>query len=282
MLSIAIISCSDSDKSVNQKYDGQPFTFGGSYNNLWNPANPFDSIGFHHNAALDFASSNYSTLGTELFLEKVDSLIVAYYNSTFSTNLDFNIIRNNCYENIESIIEADEDSISSIEYLNSIFSSNIANELDQTFSLAVACTSSVQLTNTINSIKTIETNVANHTTYTQAEKNTILTTTAVLKFSLVYWDDAINNPNNPWVEIYQDYHETEDELPNSISAGFAALMDAFAAGYQIYNGNYDPITVGGHAAVATGLSYLGALDIVGGCIISGIAKIGAAIISIFG
>ncbi|MDX9791107.1 MAG: hypothetical protein RBT61_09785, partial [Candidatus Kapabacteria bacterium] len=64
-------------------------------------------------------------------------------------------------------------------------------------------------------------------------------------------------------------------------AGFAALIDAAALAYQMADGNTDPISLAGHAATATGISYLGFFDFVGGAIIEGVLQVGAAIASFF-
>ncbi|MBX3042822.1 MAG: hypothetical protein KIT33_11875 [Candidatus Kapabacteria bacterium] len=243
MLSITVISCSDSDKSVNQNFDGQPLSFGGSYNNLWNPVNPYDSIGYMHNEIGDYVINQYvSSTGAASFGSSVTTHISNYCDSVYSiTVLPAALISSN-EAHFQLIIDAIDSNQTFEEYLYEQFSSNIAYSLNQLFQTMATCSTSNQVDATINQIKLLENSVSSNLTYSQHEKKVVFSATAVSKFSLVYWDDAINNPNNGWNIWKEDYDNEENpEWIGWYTAAGATIMDALTAAKAIDDGSPVPV-----------------------------------------
>lgn len=206
MLGIAFISCSDSDKSVNQNISGQSYSFGDSYVNVWNPTNPYDSIGFIHNELLDYAISQYGgSSGAATFPDNLSNLISNRCYSNYSTTISADTLEASKDDFYDELLDAAGDSLSFYEFLKGRFSTTIADELVTIFNIVNDYTSQNMLTTTIVQLKLNENSVSASTVLTQQEKNVILAASAQAKFSLVYWTDATLNVDSEWTDWGEDY-----------------------------------------------------------------------------
>lgn len=275
MLSIAIISCSDSDKSVNQKFDRQPYSFGGSYTNLWNPSNPFDSIGFIHNNILDYAISQYGgPFGAPNFSSNLSTIISSHCYSVYSHTISKDTLDVSTENYYDDLYEAMGDSLTFSEYLEETFSPNIRTSLLQIFNIMGDYFTENLVGAAIEQIKIVETTVSENGTYSQHEKNVILATSAGAKFSLVYWADATYNNDSEWSDWGEDY-DPEFEQPGYIEWVAAAIADAIKIGIEIDKGNQDPVDIAAKAGVSSAFAYLA-------CTATVVENIIGAVIGFFG
>ncbi len=258
MLGIAFISCSDSDKSVNQNISGQSYSFGVSYVNVWNPTNPYDSIGFIHNELLDYAISQYGgSSGAATFPDNLSNLISNRCYSNYSTTISADTLEASKDDFYDELMEAAGDSLSFYEFLEGRFSTTIADELVTIFNIVNDCTSQNMLTSTIAQLKLNENSVSLSTVLTQQEKNVILAASAQAKFSLVYWTDATLNVDSEWTDWGEDY-DSNFEQPYFIDITGAALADAIKIAIEITEGNDDFVDIAAKSAVTSGLAYIAA------------------------
>ncbi len=117
------------------------------------------------------------------------------------------------------------------DYLNNTFSNLVADSIYKVFEIVYSCTTSNLIETTIQSIKLFENSITINEYFTQHEKNIVLTTTAVCKFSLIYLNDANINPYSE-LNIWREDYETEENeiLPSGLfHAAAMVIMDALTA-----------------------------------------------------
>lgn len=254
--SFLLISCSGSDTIEYQDFQEQPFSFGGSYTNLWNPANPYDSLGYKHNKMCDDIFAQYvSSTGAVAFAYRLDTLVSDLLNTEYSYTISPQTLRDTVRNYVQEIVSAFEDSLTFAEYLDTKFTSIVADTLDRIFQIVAPCSTSNQIEMAIQQIKIIESAVSNNSYFTQHEKNVVFAAAAVTKFSLVYWHDALNNPYSELNVWYDDY-ENEEEVPNGVYeiVGFV-LLDAMTAANEIDKGSDTRRVIGKAVTCSMGIAF---------------------------
>lgn len=202
------------------------------YTNAWNINNPYDSLGFIHNQALDYyaLNSNPDTtfLSLNAALDYIDDVISPYFvlnninNGTKTSrinNFDTNFIQ---AANIYS---------SPFEYIGAIYSTTLKNKITELFLVLSTHASDYSIVNICNEIKTKENEISISNVLTESEKEIFFKTSAILKFSSIYWIEVKNGDGAS--DYYEDF-DTNPEIPgdaNVCGPVTTAAVDAIAAGF---------------------------------------------------
>ncbi len=102
-----IFSCTRPETLESEKLKEPLNSFGGSYANLWNPSNPYDSIGYKHNEACDYVWGQYvSTTGALAFANRIDTLIHNFGYTQYSFSITPKSIRDTLVYELLGMISA--------------------------------------------------------------------------------------------------------------------------------------------------------------------------------
>lgn len=190
------------------------------YSFVWNINNPYDSIGFLHNEALDYFIlhntntwtptlslnqniTNYYNVVYPYFASQGDNKPLQYYIDFLDTL--FNYLPENDYTFSQYL-------------LNKGYSSEVVSQIDNLFNLTV--NHSYDAIDLCNSIKAMEDAVV-MSAMPNNEKQMFLIGSAVVKFSSTYWIEVKNDPNNDW-------HDNGQPLP-LVGPLTRAIVDAAGA-----------------------------------------------------
>ncbi len=249
-------SCNEDNSINNVNKDNNSYLFSVDYVNLWNPINHLDSIGFYHNMILDYSISNSTTIPTTQLPYHIDSIIYssASNNYNYVYNLDSNRENNDLFisELQNSILNND----TFYDYLGNNFSQNTTDTLISLFELMKTCDDFSKIEYTIQKIKILEMNVYANAGFTNQEKNIILSSTSVAKFSIVYWADTHYNTNNPWYIWAEDYRTEMNDTPMLIGWVSAAFADVVKVAIEVGRGNEDIVDIAAKSAVSSAFGYI--------------------------
>lgn len=213
-LMLFIVSCKENDNSV--VYTPELGILNTEiiihdYSNAWNANNPYDSIGFIHNQALDYyaLNSNPDTtfLNLNSALDYIDDIISPYFilnNINVGTKID----RLNTFNSI--FIQPASIYNSPLEYIASKYSAPLTNKFTELFLILSTHVNDYNIISICNQIKAKENEVVISNVLTNSEKEIFLKTSSVLKFSSIYW---IEVKNGIGASNYYENFDTNPEIP---------------------------------------------------------------------
>lgn len=184
-----------------------------------------EHFGVFHNEALDYFATNPN------FPDITDSDILdmgnAYAESAFedfdannfldSTAIDYNL---NPFQSISS--SANE------AYNNSVISSNALNHFMTLEDKIYEYSATLQFNNLISYLYTYEDAIYNDNNLTNTEKDLLISSSIITRYSTIYWTNVFDTPTHPWRDILMETDESmlpqevRDNLPPSDVGNLAA------------------------------------------------------------
>lgn len=172
-----------------------------------NPNNPYDHIGRLHNQTLDYFMEHinpddyYKLATSDDFGSTFYDIVEPFFDDKWPSDKAGFVAAVEEFENMPNDYNSFED------YLLSKGCSHKLTQLVQQL-IQIVWTSEHDLNYICNSIKTLENNVALMPAQilNESDKAVFFIGSSVFKYSSVYWDEHLNNPDSPW-----NYEEPEDE-----------------------------------------------------------------------
>ncbi len=208
-----------------------------------NPQNPFDSIGYYHNIALDYFiehKSLFETSDTALFVNYTKNVLTPFFLNDYNY-LNFEITQ----EESDSIIEfyltearfTEPDTI--IKYYS--ISTTVESNLQNLFNYCKNYNDTTSFQPLITTIKNWESEIINGN-LTTSEQEQLLKTSAILRWSLSYWWAVCSDTNNSW---------------------YTVIFSRFSKGNQNLQGNGSKIMMPEGGKWWVGVAYMGVSDALG-------------------
>lgn len=163
-----------------------------------NLLNPFDSIGYWHNEAVNEVISNKNLFSCDSadLIDELKTILTDWFDDNqsylpayFSENYVDSLI------NLTVIRFSDFTPNSIIE--NYAYNDTAETEIEDLFDLILGYTDSTNLNPLINSIKSWESSIVS-SNYSEELKEVLLKNSAIVRWSAAYWWDVANDTNDPW------------------------------------------------------------------------------------
>lgn len=170
-----------------------------------NSNNPYDSSGYYHNLALDYIMQHNEEFGCDSAtnVNALKTLLIDFETEVLQS-IPSNLVEDSINNIFDEYFGYDIFLTPSQFQAKYNITGPVQNKLNQLINTAELITNSYTLEQVIDTIKNLESTWINDQYLTTNEKEILLRSSSILRYSFVYWNNVFNNPLHIWHGAFLD------------------------------------------------------------------------------